>query len=62
MAGLGPRCGQAREKFFVLTALAPKGPAFQRAAARDATATEERDQMRWMYRRADDLAALWPCE
>ena len=54
-------CGVGREDFFVLLALDPDGAAFD-LLHRDRTDQEERDLNRWMYRRADDLSAMWPCE
>lgn len=53
-------CGETREDFFVLMALDPDGAAFD-LLHRDRTDQEERDLNRWMYRRADDLSAMWPC-
>jgi len=54
-------CGQDREDFFVLIALDPEGEAFD-LLHRDRTDQEDRDFNRWMYRRADDLSAMWPCQ
>ena len=53
-------CGDTREDFFVMMALDPEGDAFD-LLHRDRTDQEDRDFNRWLYRRADDLSALWPC-
>ncbi len=57
---LDARCDGAREDFLVLTALDPAGDAFS-MIHRDRTDQEDRDFNRWLYRRADDMSALWPC-
>lgn len=59
---LDAECGGGKEKFLVLTALDPAGPAHTLLHMDDRTAEQDRDFNRWMYRRADDLSALWPCE
>jgi hypothetical protein len=58
---LDAQCDGDREKFLVLMALAPEGDAYTLLHKGDTTTQEDRDLNRWMYRRADDLAALWPC-
>jgi hypothetical protein len=58
---LDARCGEGRESFFVLSALAPDGPAHALLAKDDPSDQEERDLFRWLYRRADDVSGLWPC-
>ena len=58
---LDAQCETEREKFLVLAALAPQGPAYELLHKGDTTTEEDRDLNRWMYRRADDLAALWTC-
>lgn len=58
---LDARCGEAREAFFVLMALDPAGAAYEMMADKSRDDFEERDFNRWMYRRADDLAGMWPC-
>lgn len=57
---LEAKCNGSQEKFFVMTALHPEGEAYD-LLNRDRTDEEERDFNRWLYRRADDLSALWPC-
>lgn len=59
---LDAKCGNNRENFFALVALDPGGPAYALYTNQDRSATEERDLFRWIYRRADDLSSLWPCE
>lgn len=53
-------CGDTHERFFGLMAIDTEGDAF---AQQQVTTDDivERDVMRWMYRRADDLVGLWPC-
>ena len=58
---LDAQCEGDREKFLVLAALAPEGGAYELMHKNDTTTQEDRDLNRWVYRRADDLAALWPC-
>ncbi len=53
-------CGGRREDFFVLTAVEPDGPAHALLNA-DRDDKQERDFHRWLYRRADDVSAMWPC-
>lgn len=57
---LDAQCDERREKFFVLSALDPAGPAFDLLLHGDTT-EQQRDKARWIYRRADDLSAMWPC-
>jgi hypothetical protein len=58
---LDARCGEGRESFFVLTALAAEGPAWSLISKDGRSEEEERDLFRWLYRRADDVSGLWPC-
>jgi hypothetical protein len=58
---LDARCDGEREDFFVLAALDPEGPAYEMLNEKDRTDQEDRDFNRWLYRRADDLSAMWPC-
>ena len=53
-------CGGAAERFFAFMALDPKGDAYNRQRVTDDDLVE-REVMRWMYRRGDDLVGLWPC-
>ncbi|MBK8235277.1 MAG: hypothetical protein IPK74_06965 [Deltaproteobacteria bacterium] len=53
-------CGEGSERFFAFMALDPKGPAYARQRVDDDDLVE-REVMRWMYRRGDDLVGLWPC-
>ena len=55
-------CGEQRENFFVMVALDRGGPAWKLLKTKKRTATQERDLNRWIYRRADDIAAKWPCD
>ena len=59
---LDATCGDGRENFFVLTALDADGPAYELLHTKKRTDTQERDLNRWIYRRADDIAAKWPCD
>lgn len=59
---LDANCSEQREDFFVLMALEPEGPAYKLFHNHDRTDAQERDFNRWLYRRADDLSAMWPCE
>lgn len=59
---LDARCGERREPFFVLTAFAPEGPAWALVSQDHRNEIEDRDLFRWMYRRADDVSGMWPCE
>lgn len=59
---LDARCGDGRESFYVLSALAVDGPAWALQNKEHRTEIEERDLSRWIYRRADDVSAMWPCE
>jgi hypothetical protein len=58
---LDARCGEGREAVFVLSALAPEGPAWTLLRKDPRSEHEERDLFRWLYRRADDVSGLWPC-
>lgn len=58
---LDARCPNGRESFFVLMALDAAGQAYELYGKDQRDDTEERDMNRWMYRRADDLAGMWPC-
>lgn len=53
-------CGGKAERFFAFMALDPKGAAYNRQRVQDDDLVE-REVMRWMYRRGDDLVGLWPC-
>lgn len=53
-------CGDAHERFFALMAIDTQGGAFAEQQVSDDDIVE-RDVMRWMYRRGDDLVGLWPC-
>jgi len=55
---LDARCGDRRESFFVLSAVAPRALLSQD----DRGEIEDRDMFRWLHRRADDVSGLWPCE
>ncbi|HWB79944.1 MAG TPA: hypothetical protein VG755_33495 [Nannocystaceae bacterium] len=58
---LDARCPNGRESFFVLMALDAAGAAYELYGKQERDDTQERDVNRWMYRRADDLAGMWPC-
>lgn len=58
---LDARCPDGRESFFVLMALDAAGAAYELYGKPERDDTQERDMNRWMYRRADDLAGMWPC-
>ncbi len=53
-------CGEQQERFFAFKAVDTRGDAFAKQQVQDDDVVE-RDVMRWMYRRADDLVGLWPC-
>jgi len=53
-------CGGTHERFFALMAIDTQGDAFAKQQVSDGDIVE-RDVMRWMYRRGDDLVGLWPC-
>lgn len=53
-------CGDTHERFFALMAIDTQGEAFAEQQISDDDIVE-RDVMRWMYRRGDDLVGLWPC-
>jgi hypothetical protein len=53
-------CGAEHERFFAFMAVDTRGEAFAKQQAEDDDIVE-RDVMRWMYRRADDLVGMWPC-
>lgn len=53
-------CGDQHERFFALMAVDTRGDAFAKQQV-ETDDIVERDVMRWMYRRADDLVGLWPC-
>ena len=53
-------CGEQHERFFAFMAVDTRGDAFAKQQA-DSDDIVERDVIRWMYRRADDLVGLWPC-
>ena len=58
---LDARCPDGRESFFVLMALDAAGAAYELYGKPERDDAQERDMNRWMYRRADDLAGMWPC-
>ncbi|MBX7081908.1 MAG: hypothetical protein K1X88_22070 [Nannocystaceae bacterium] len=53
-------CGGTHERFFALLALDTRGEAFTKQQEGEDDLVE-REVMRWMYRRGDDLVGLWPC-
>lgn len=53
-------CDGTHERFFALMAIDTQGGAFAEQQVSDDDIVE-RDVMRWMYRRGDDLVGLWPC-
>lgn len=56
------RCDDGhREDILVLSVLSPDGEAFRLLDSEAASPYEQRDLMRWLYRRADDIAGLWAC-
>ncbi|MFO0632671.1 MAG: hypothetical protein U0168_07475 [Nannocystaceae bacterium] len=53
-------CGDDHERFFALLALDTRGEAFAKQSEQEDDLVE-REVMRWMYRRGDDLVGMWPC-